>query len=112
MRDIDREAAARALRSTGFNFLRRGADLTLSMSGAKWRLVDETPEALTFRPVGPSGALLPPLPDDQMTLLLADVARITWDRLPRQQNRSQVRFHFHSGELWTFSARLDETLLD
>ena len=112
MRDIDRQAATRVLRSTGFNFLRRGADLTLSMSGAKWRLVDETPETFTFRPVGPSGDPLPPLPGEEMTLSLADVERITWDRLPRQQHRSQVRFHFHTGELWTFSARLDDSLLD
>src|SRR5437867_1354069 len=100
MREIDREAAARALASTGFNFLRRGADLTLSMSGAKWRLAEETPETLTFRPVGPSGALLPPAPGAEMMLALADVERITWDRLPKQQHRSQVRFHFSSGEIW------------
>ena len=112
MRDIDRQAAARALRSTGFNFLRRGADLTLSMSGARWRLVDESPETFIFRPVGPSGAPLPSLPGDEMVLRLADVEGITWDRLPRQQYRSQIRFHFHSGELWTFSARLDDSLLD
>ena len=76
MRDIDRQAAARALRSTGFNFLRRGADLMLSMSGAKWRLVDETPETFTFRPVGPSGAPLPSLPGEAMVLRLADVEGI------------------------------------
>lgn len=112
MRDIDRQAAARVLRSTGFNFLRRGADLTLSMSGARWRLVDETPETFTFRPVGPSGAPLPSQPGEEMVLRLAEVEGITWDRLPKQQYRSQVRFHFHSGELWTFSARLDDSLLD
>jgi hypothetical protein len=112
MREIDRAAAARVLASVGFNFLRRGADLTLSMSGAKWRLTEQTAEAFTFRPVGPSGTPLPPAPDAEMTLALADVERITWDRLPKQQHRSQVRFHFHSGEMWTFSARLDERLLD
>jgi hypothetical protein len=104
MREIDREAAARALASAGFNFLRRGADLTLSMSGAKWRLAERTPEALTFRAVGPDGELMP----DTMTVALPEVERITWDRLPRQQARSQLRFHLRSGDLWTFSGALSE----
>jgi hypothetical protein len=112
MREIEREAAARALASAGFNFLRRGADLTLSMSGVKWRLAGQTPDTLTFRPLGPDGGPLPAEPDAEMTLALADVERITWDRLPKQQSRSQIRFHFHSGEMWTFSAHLDERLLD
>ncbi|SRR5579884_4187388 len=112
MREIDREAAARALASASFNFLRRGADLTLSMSGAKWRLAEQTDATLTFRPVGLDDAFLPPGPDAEMILSLPDVERITWDRLPKQQRRSQIRFHFHSGELWTFSAHLDERLLD
>ena len=108
MREIDLDTAARALESGGFNFLRRGADLSLRMSGARWRLVERTVDVLTFRPVAPSGATLP----EQMTLALADVMRITWDRLPRQEQRSQVRFHLQSGELWTFSGRVDERLLD
>ncbi len=107
MREISVETAARALESTGFNFLRRTAELTLSMSGARWRLAGRTPEMLTFRPLAPSGLLLP----EEMTLELADVERITWDRLPRQQSRSQIRFHFWSGELWTFSGHVDDALL-
>ena len=99
-------AAARALESTDFNFLRRTADLQLNMSGARWRLAARTPDALTFRAVAPSGALLP----DEMTLPLADVERITWDRLPRQRSRSQIRFHLHSGEQQTFSGQLAEEL--
>jgi hypothetical protein len=108
MREIDLNAAARALASGGFNFLRRGADLSLRMSGARWQLTERTAEALVFRPLAPSGATLP----EEMTLALAEIERITWDRLPRQQQRSQVRFHLQSGELWTFSGRLDEGLLD
>jgi hypothetical protein len=102
VQEIDVDQAARALESTNFNFLRRSAELTLSMSGAKWRLAERAPETLTFRAVAPSGTLLP----DAMTLSLKDVERITWDRLPRQQSRSQIRFHLRSGELWTFSGHV------
>ena len=108
MDEIELDQAARALESTGFNFLRRSADLQLSMSGARWRLVERTPETLTFRALDAAGDLLP----DAMTLALADVERTTWDRLPKQQSRSQIRFHFHSGELWTFSGHVDQELLD
>lgn len=106
-REINVEVASRALASTGFNFLRRTADLTLSMSGARWQLAARTDDMLCFRPVGPSGALLP----DEMRLALVEVERITWDRLPRQRTRLQIRFHLRSGERWTFSGRVDEALL-
>jgi hypothetical protein len=33
---------------------------------------------------------------------------VAWDRLPKQQARSQVRFHLASGDLWTFSGTLAE----
>lgn len=104
MRDIPLAAAARALRNAECNFLRRGADLSLSMSGARWRLTAEDADTLTFQAVAPDGTTLP----DTMVLALPDVERITWDRLPRQQQRSQVRFHLNSGETWTFSGTLDE----
>lgn len=106
MQEIDVDAAARALAATDCNFLRRSADLELSMSGAKWRLAERTPETLTFRAVGPDG-LLP----DAMTLPLADVDRISWDRLPKQQSRSQVRFLFRDGEQWTFSGHVPDEAL-
>jgi hypothetical protein len=107
VQDIDVDAAARALESTDFNFLRRTAELTLSMSGARWRLAERTPDALTFRAVAPSGELMP----DAMTLPLVDVERITWDRLPKQQSRSQIRFQHHSGEQWTFSGHVADKFL-
>ncbi|HLH22273.1 MAG TPA: hypothetical protein VK066_07105 [Chloroflexota bacterium] len=107
MREISLDEAARALEATDCNFLRRSADLELSMSGAKWRLAARTPEALTFRAVAPDGTLLP----DAMTLPLADVTRITWDRLPRQQSRSQIRFELTSGALWTFSGHVADDVL-
>jgi hypothetical protein len=107
MQEIDVAAAARALEAADCNFLRRSADLELSMSGAKWRLAERTPETLTFRAVGADGELLP----DAMTLSLRDVERITWDRLPRQQSRSQVRFHLRDGAQWTFSGHVPDEAL-
>jgi len=107
MQEIDLDTAARALEAGSFNFLRRGADLSLRMSGARWHLAERTADTLTFRPGAPSDAS----PPEEMILALADVERITWDRLPRQQKRSQVRFHLHSGELWTFSGAVDPSLL-
>ncbi|MBX5491906.1 MAG: hypothetical protein IRZ14_12195 [Chloroflexi bacterium] len=109
MSEIDLDTAARALAASACNFLRRTADLTLSMSNARWRLAARTPEALTFRPVAPSGAFLSE--EEALDLPLAEVARVTWDRLPRQHARSQIRFHFHSGELWIFSGYLEEPSL-
>ncbi len=108
MREIELDTAVRLLEQGQFNFLRRTAELALHMSGGRWRLATRTPEALTFRAVAPSGDLLP----DEMVLPLASIARITWDRLPKQQHRSQVRFHFPTEELWTFSGTVDESLLD
>jgi hypothetical protein len=106
MSEIDLETAVRALALSACNFLRRTADLTLSMSTVRWRLAARSPDTLTFRPVAPSGTFLPD--DEALALPLAEVARVTWDRLPRQQTRSQIRFHFRSGELWIFSGYLEE----
>ena len=107
MQEINVDAAARALEAADCNFLRRSADLQLSMSGAKWRLTERTPEMLTFHAVGADGELLP----DTMALSLPDVERITWDRLPKQQSRSQVRFLFRDGEQWTFSGHVPDEAL-
>jgi len=107
MQEIDLDTAARALEAGSFNFLRRCEDLSLRMSGTRWHLAERTPEILTFRPGTPSDT-----PQEaEMTLALADVDRITWDRLPRQEKRSQIRFHLRNGELWTFSGTVDPSLL-
>jgi hypothetical protein len=112
MQEIDLDTAARALEAGTFNFLRRGADLSLRMSGARWHLAERTPDTLTFRPGAPSASPSGPSPaGEEMPLALADVERITWDRLPRQEKRSQIRFHLRNGELWTFSGTVDPSLL-
>jgi hypothetical protein len=39
------------------------------------------------------------------------VEKLTWDRLPKQQQRSQIRFYLNNGDLWTFSGSVDESAL-
>jgi len=39
------------------------------------------------------------------------IEKVTWDRLPKQQQRSQIRFYFSNGDLWTFSGSVDESAL-
>ena len=42
---------------------------------------------------------------------LHDVEQLVWDRLPRQQVRSQIRFVLANGDLWTFSGQVNEDAL-
>ena len=42
---------------------------------------------------------------------LQDVEQLVWDRLPKQQVRSQIRFVLTNGDLWTFSGQVDESAL-
>ena len=46
-----------------------------------------------------------------LVVRLEDVQRLTWDRLPKQQVRSQIRFFLANGDLWTFSGSVDESAL-
>ena len=103
MREIDLATAERALGSGTFNLIRRGADGSLAMSVDRWRLAHRTPTELRF-------AAQPPAPPhvDPLVLILERIERVTWDRLPNQQTRSQVRFHLHGGDLWTFSGHVDD----
>lgn len=86
------------------NLLRRGADGSLRLSADRWRLAEVREEAVIFRSLqaGPTD------PEQVLEVRLSDVERITWDRLPKQRARSQVRFHLKSGDLWTFSGPLAE----
>jgi hypothetical protein len=34
-----------------------------------------------------------------------------WDRLPKQQARSQIRFFLSCGDVWTFSGGVDASVL-
>ena len=99
--ELDYETAARAFGEAYFNLIRRGADGSLKLSHDHWRLDEATDDAFQFVP---READAPPL-----ELQHADVERIVWDRLPKQQVRSQIRFYLTNGDVWTFSGQVDES---
>jgi hypothetical protein len=100
---LDAATAARAFGDGYFNLLRRGADGSLRLSSDHWRLDELTPEAFRF------AAREEDAPDLEVSL--QDVEQLVWDRLPRQQVRSQIRFVLANGDLWTFSGTVDESAL-
>ncbi len=100
---IDVPTAARAFGDRYFNLIRRGADGSLVLSADRWRVAEAEELCLRFLAQDESA---PPL-----DLPLAEVDRITWDRLPKQERRSQIRFYLKSGDLWTFSGTVDESAL-
>jgi len=101
--EIDPPTAARAFADAYFNLLRRGADGSLVLSRDHWRLEEATRDTFRF------SAREEDAPD--LEVRLDDVERLVWDRLPRQQVRSQIRFVLVSGDLWTFSGAVDESAL-
>jgi len=103
MRDLDPKDAATILANASLNLIRRGADGSLVMSTDHWRLAGADDTGFMF-------AAEPPAPEsvEPIVIPLADVDRITWDRLARQQTRSQVRFHRRDGDLLTFSGQLPD----
>jgi hypothetical protein len=100
---IDRTTAARAFGAAYFNLLRRGANGSLTLSSDHWQLEDASEEVFRFVA---READAPPL-----ELRVDEVERFEWDRLPRQQMRSQIRAYLSSGDLWTFSGNVDESVL-
>jgi hypothetical protein len=102
-RQIDPATAARAFGEAYFNLLRRGADGSLRLSSDHWRLDEATAEVFKF---SARDREAPPL-----EVRLADVEQLVWDRLPKQQVRSQIRFVLVNGDLWTFSGTVDESVL-
>lgn len=100
---IDPATAARAFGESYFNLLRRGADGSLRMSSDHWRLDEANENVFRFCA---READAPPL-----EVHLHDVEQLVWDRLPKQQVRSQIRFVLTNGDLWTFSGQVDESAL-
>ena len=100
---MDPATAARAFGDAYFNLLRRGADGSLRLSSDHWRLDEATSEVFRFQARDQDA---PPL-----EVRLDDVEELVWDRLPRQQVRSQIRFVLLNGDLWTFSGTVDESVL-
>jgi hypothetical protein len=103
MLNLDSVSAADLIRGYRLNLIRRGADGSLVMSTDGWHLIDATDESITLRADPPAPPETAPL-----VIVLAEVERITWDRLAKQKARSQVRFHLRSGDLLTFSGRLPD----
>jgi hypothetical protein len=103
MHDLDPATAANLMRGYRLNLIKRGADGSLVMSTDGWHLIETTDETFTLKADPPAPEETPP-----MVIVLADVERITWDRLQKQTTRSQVRFHLANGDLLTFSGRLPE----
>lgn len=101
--DIDPTVAARAFGDAYFNLLRRGADGSLTLSTDHWRLDAATTEIFRFA--------ARELDAPYLEVRLEDVERMVWDRLPKQQVRSQIRFVLVNGDLWTFSGTVDESAL-
>jgi hypothetical protein len=93
--------AATLLNGIRLNLIRRGADGSLVMSTDHWLLASIDDVAFTFAAEPPAPPETPPT-----MIRLADIEAITWDRLTRQQERSQVRFRLRNGDLQTFSGRL------
>src|SRR5258708_16720928 len=102
--ELDRLSAERAFGDAYFNLLRRGADGSLTLSHDHWRLEEATADAFRF---SAREADAPPL-----EVRVADIERIVWDRLPRQTVRSQIRFTFRNGDVWTFSGSVNESALN
>jgi hypothetical protein len=92
---LDQAAVVRAFGDHAFNLLRRGDGGSLSLSHDHWRLASA--DAAGYRFVAEAAEA------DPLTLSTAAIERIEWDRLPKQQVRSQVRFFLRDGNLWTFS---------
>jgi hypothetical protein len=101
--ELDPQTAARAFGNGYFNLIRRGADGSLVLSADYWRLAEATHETFRFTAEDASAPGL--------VLRVEQVSRLVWDRLPKQQVRSQIRFFLASGDLWTFSGTVDESAL-
>lgn len=103
MMELEADRAANLIRGYRLNLIKRGADGSLVMSTDGWHLTAATEADLTLKADPPAPPDHPPL-----VIVLAEVERITWDRLKKQQTRSQVRFHLRNGDLLTFSGRLPD----
>ena len=103
MTDLDPAAAARLLEGVSLNLIRRGADGSLVLSMDHWRFTSLADDVLTFSPEPPA-----PPETEPLAIPLSDVASISWDRLKKQQARSQVRIRKTNGDLLTFSGRLPD----
>jgi hypothetical protein len=103
MRPLDPATVPALLDGVSLNLIRRGADGSLVLSRDHWQLASLANDVFTF-------VAEPPAPPDHepLVIALADVETITWDRLAKQEARSQVRFRLKNGDLQTFSGRIPD----
>ncbi len=103
MKTLDPESVLSILDNVSLNLIRRGADGSLVLSRDHWRLSGLAEDVFTFTAEPPAP------PDHEPTVIaLAEVESITWDRLAKQEARSQVRFRLKNGDLQTFSGRIPD----
>jgi hypothetical protein len=104
VRELDLDDLPRIVGTRPLDLIRRGADGSLRLSTDRWQLQRVGEIAVEF-----SSIVDDPADEAQaLKVPLDNVARVTWDRLPKQRARAQVRFHLRDGDLWTFSGRIDE----
>ena len=103
MQEISPSDAERLLNGGGLALIRRPADGGLVMSADRWRLAEHTDEELIFEAAPtPSGTA------DPIRVRRREIQRLSWDRLPKQRRRSQVRILLASGEMLTFSGEIGD----
>ena len=101
MTELTPDAAAELLRTPRLNLIRRGADGSLVLSADKWTLDERGDSMFRFRSETVDG-----METIWLDVNLQEIERLSWDRLPKQERRSQVRLHFLNGDVWTFSGYL------
>lgn len=103
MTELTAEAATELLSTSTLNLIRRGNDGSLKMSADRWILTESSDAHLRFRSEDAESREI-----IWLDLDLTEVDHQSWDRLPKQQQRSQVRFHFKNGDIWTFSGNIQQ----
>ena len=104
MRSLAPNDLEQILGAQPLDLIRRGADGSLRLSTDRWRLDRVGPLAIEFSSIlsDPADSL------QSLEVPLENLEQVTWDRLPKQRARAQVRFHLRDGDLWTFSGRIAE----
>ena len=104
VRELSFDDLPPVLGTSPLNLIRRGADGSLRLSADRWRLAEVSQQAVIFRSLTDDTSE----PEQIVEVSALDVRQLTWDRLPKQQTRSQLRLHLKNGDLWTFSGNLTE----
>jgi hypothetical protein len=104
--ELSLQAALDLLASTSFNLLKTTSEGALVMSADHWRLSHRQGDALVMdaEPAAGEEVAAP------LVVAFDDVERITWDRLPRQRRRAQIRLYFRNGDRWTFSGYIPDEM--